>query len=251
MSPALVAVAHGSRDARSMRTIHALVEQVRTLAPELDVRTSFLDLAAPRLTDALGAVRGDGHREAIVVPLLLGHAFHARVDVPTVVADIQRWHPKLHVEIADVLGPDQQLEQAAWQRLCATGIDTSDPELGVILAGAGSAHQPANDLVAGIAQRWQRVTNWAGSVAAFAAAAEPDVPAAIAALRRRGARRFALGSWFLAPGLLPDRVVRLAREHADEVLVAEPLGADPRVADLVLRRYAEALTKVSLPTSAA
>src|SRR5690625_4620335 len=100
MSPALIAVAHGSRDPRSMRTIHALVEQVRIRALDLDVRTSFLDLAAPRLTDVLGAVRGDGHREAVVVPLLLGDAFHARVDVPTIVADIRRWHPKLNVEIA-------------------------------------------------------------------------------------------------------------------------------------------------------
>ena len=65
--PALVAVAHGSRDPRSAATISRLIDEVRQQRPDLDVRLSFLDL---RL----------GH--AVVVPLLLGNAFHARVAVP-------------------------------------------------------------------------------------------------------------------------------------------------------------------------
>ena len=74
----LVAVAHGSRDPRSAASIHALLDVVRSLRPELDVRGAFLDLCAPRLSDVL---RGP----AVVVPLLLGKAFHARVDVPAAV----------------------------------------------------------------------------------------------------------------------------------------------------------------------
>ena len=81
-TPALVAVAHGSRDPRSAATVAALVDEVRRQRPELDVRLSFLDLSAPRLPDVLDAVAAEGHRRAVVVPLLLGHAFHASVDVP-------------------------------------------------------------------------------------------------------------------------------------------------------------------------
>jgi sirohydrochlorin ferrochelatase len=115
-----------------------------------------------------------------------------------------------------------------------------DPELGVLVAGAGSSHRPANQLVADVAERWSSRACWAGSVATFAAAADPDVPAAIARLRARGARRFAVASWFLAPGLLPDRIRRAAREHAAAPLIADPMGDDPAVADLVLQRYSAA-----------
>ncbi|SFS93525.1 sirohydrochlorin chelatase [Saccharopolyspora flava] len=246
-SAPLVAVAHGSRDPRSAETVHRLLGVVRALRPELDVRAAFLDLSQPLLGDVLDAVRADGHREAVVVPLLLGHAFHARVDVPAAVAEAQQRHPDLRVRIGDVLGPDPRLDAAAWRRLLATGADPDDPELGVLLAGAGSSHAPANRLVADVAARWQSRTSWAGTVATFAAAAAPDVPAAIELLRARGARRFAVGSWFLAPGLLPDRIVELASAHAGAPLLAAPMADDAGVADLVLHRYDLASVEAPVP----
>ncbi|MGW1679566.1 sirohydrochlorin chelatase [Saccharopolyspora sp. NPDC002376] len=249
MTAPLVAVAHGSRDPRSAATIHALLDVVRALRPDLDVRAAFLDLSAPRLGDVLSAVHGDGHDTAVVVPLLLGRAFHARVDVPAAVAETQRRYPRLQVHVTDVLGPDPRLESAAWRRLLETGVDPDDPELGVLLASAGSSHALANQLVADVAERWQAKTAWAGAVATFAAAAEPAVPAAIELLRARGARRIAVASWFLAPGLLPDRITALAREHASGPLIAAPMADDEALADLVLNRYAEARGSAHLPVA--
>ncbi|CCH28799.1 sirohydrochlorin chelatase [Actinosynnema sp. NPDC047251] len=228
---ALVAVAHGSRDPRSAATVHALLEVVRGLRPSLEVRASFLDLSAPRLGDVLRAMHGEGHRSAVVVPLLLGKAFHARVDVPGAVAEARL--PSLDVTIADVLGPDPRLESAALRRLAAAGVTSGDPSVGVVLAGAGSSHAPANAAVASIARRWAADSGWAGVEAAFASTASPDVPTAVARLRDRGARRIAVASWFLAPGLLPDRVADLAGDAA----TAAPLGADPEVAEVVLHRF--------------
>jgi sirohydrochlorin ferrochelatase len=219
------------------------MDVVRALRPELDVRTAFLDLSAPRLSDVLSAVHHDGHEEAVVVPLLLGRAFHASVDVPAAVADLHRRHPRLRVHVADVLGPDRRLERAAWRRLAAAGARADDARLGVVLAAAGSSHDPANRLVTDVAARWQARASWAGAVAAFAAAAEPDVATAVATLRARGARRLAVGLWFLAPGLLPDGVLRAARGAAGDAALAAaaPLGADRGVAELVLQRYDAAL----------
>lgn len=237
----LVAVAHGSRDPRSAGAIHALMDVVRSLRPELDVRTAFLDLSAPRVGDVLSAVRGDGHDEAVVVPLLLGRAFHARVDVPAAVSEAERRYPRFRVRVADVLGPDRLLERAAWRRLSEAGAASDDPELGVVLAGAGSSHDPANQLVRDVAERWDARTSWAGAVAAFAAAADPDVPTAVARLRERGARRFAVGSWFLAPGLLPDRIIEQAGDNADRPAIAAPMADDEGLAELILRRYEDGL----------
>jgi sirohydrochlorin ferrochelatase len=237
MGTPLVAVAHGSRDPRSARAIARLLEVVRARRPGLDVRASFLDLSAPRLGDVLAGLRG----EVVVVPLLLGNAYHARVDVPAMIAEATARRPRLSVSTAEVLGPDHRLESVALDRLLATGVEVGDESLGVVLAAAGSAHGPANAAVSAVARRWAVRHGWAGAVAAFAAAASPDVTTAIERLRARGATRFAVGSWFLAPGLLPDRIARQARAADPGVLLAEPLGAAAQLADLVLERYDDAL----------
>lgn len=48
-----------------------------------------------------------------------------------------------------------------------------------------------------------------------------------------------MSSWFLAPGLLPDKVATLA----GDAVVARPLGDDVEVAQLVLDRYDFALAR--------
>ena len=72
----LIAVAHGSRDPRSAAAVRELVAALPGARP------AFLDLSEPLLTDVLADV-GDG--EAVVVPLLLGSAYHALVDIPEMV----------------------------------------------------------------------------------------------------------------------------------------------------------------------
>jgi sirohydrochlorin ferrochelatase len=233
----LVAVAHGSRDPRSAASVMALLRVVRRARPWLDVRGAFLDLSAPRLGDVLTGLDG----EVVVVPLLLGSAYHARVDVPAMVHEATSRLPRLSVSVAGVLGPDRRLESLALRRLLDAGARPDDDRLGVVVAAAGSSHQPANALVSTVASRWQARFPVAGAVAAFAAAADPDVPAAIARLRARGAERIAVASWFLAPGLLPDRITRLAREADQDAIIADPLGADSALAEIMLDRYDEAL----------
>jgi sirohydrochlorin ferrochelatase len=119
-------------------------------------------------------------------------------------------------------------------------VDPSDERLGVVLAAAGSSHAPANAAVAAVTTRWASRVSWAGVTAAFAAAADPCIGDAVRSLRSGGASRVAVGSWFLAPGLLPDRIVNGALEADPDALIAEPLGAAPEVVDVVLDRYAEA-----------
>jgi sirohydrochlorin ferrochelatase len=237
MAPPLVAVAHGSRDPRSAATVASLLEVVRAKAPDLDVRAAFLDLSTPRLGDVLRTLTG----EVVVVPLLLGNAFHARVDIPALIAEATS--ARLAVTVADVLGPDHRLESIALRQLFATGARPDDPSLGVVLAAAGSSHALANAAVSTVAKRWAARYRWAGATAAFASATTPDLPAAIRRLRALGATRIAVASWFLAPGHLPDQIASLAGPDA---LVADPLAPDPTLADLILDRYeAAALARVA------
>lgn len=244
---ALVAVAHGSRDPRSAATVAALIDEVRGQSPGLDVRLSFLDLSTPRLGHVLAAVAADGHRRAVVVPLLLGDAYHARVDVPATVARVARRHPRLRISVADVLGADPRLVDTALRRLAevAGPLDSPDADrLGVVLAAIGSSRPAANAQVDRLAARWAARQRWVGATAAFATAAAPSVPEAVARLRSAGASRVAVASWFLAPGLLPARVAELARAVDPDVRIAAPLGPDPAVAQVVLTRYRAATGEV-------
>lgn len=234
-SPALVAVAHGSRDPRSAATVTALVDEVRRQRPDLDVRVSFLDLSAPRLSDVLAAVAADGYPRAVVVPLLLGHAFHARVDVPGAVAAAARRSPGTEITVAPVLGGHDGLSTGALRRLAAVAGPLDDPGLGVALAAIGSSHAPANAAVADVVAGWARRYGWNGASPAFATATTPTVTEAVDALRVGGATRVAVAQWILAPGLLPDRIARDAA--AAGVPVAAPLGSDPDVARAVLDRF--------------
>jgi sirohydrochlorin ferrochelatase len=236
--PALVAVAHGSRDPRSAATVALLVDEVRRQRPDLDVRLSFLDLSAPRLPDVLAGVATDGHRRAVVVPLLLGHAFHASVDVPGEVHRAAQRHPQLDIAVADVLGGDPRLESAALDRLADAAGPLDDPGLGVVLAAVGSSHTPANAAVERVAAGWRRRFGWSGALAAFATTTAPTVADAVARLRADGARRVAVAQWILAPGLLPDRIERAA--VAANTHLASPLGPHPSVAELVVSRYKSA-----------
>jgi sirohydrochlorin ferrochelatase len=207
--------------------------------PSLDVRAAFLDLSAPRLPDVLSAIAAEGHREAVIVPLLLGSAFHARVDLPALIAEATTRFPRLSVTMAAVLGPSERLSAVALRRLTEAGARLTDPSLGVVLAGAGSSHAPANAAVATVAASWAHRFPVAGVRAAFASGTGTDVPTAIASLRAAGARRIAIASWFLAPGRLPDRVATLAGPDA---LVAQPLGAARELASLIVDRYTAAAT---------
>ncbi|ADJ48387.1 cobalamin biosynthesis-related protein [Amycolatopsis mediterranei S699] len=238
MTPPLVAVAHGSRDPRSAATVRALVDVVRTQAPGAEVHESFLDLSEPRVTDVLRKLHADGHRTAVVVPLLLGSAFHARVDLPALIDEVVADCPGFRVQVSDVLGADPALEAVALDRLAAAPRRGGT---GVIVSAVGSSNASANAVVASLASRWEERLGVPVSEA-FASATQPDIPAAAAALRARGVRHLVVASWFLAPGLLPDRIAALAREADPKAFIAEPLADDPRVADVVVSRYASAVT---------
>ena len=236
-APALVALAHGSRDARSAETIKALVREVRGLRPDLRVEPAFLDLAKPSFPTVVDRLVRAGYDEIVVVPLLLNRAYHARVDVPRAVADATGRHRGLRVRATDVLGLQPVFLEVLDRRLRVALRQARVRELdALVLAAAGSSDHLANQAVARLARLWGS-THRLPTVAAYASAAPPATGEAVRQFRTEGRRHIAVGSLFLAPGTLPDRAAELALE-AGAVAVSEPLGADPEVARTILARYA-------------
>ncbi|MGW4735113.1 sirohydrochlorin chelatase [Streptomyces shenzhenensis] len=235
--PALVVIAHGSRDPRHAATVHALVRRVRSLRPGLRVATGFLDFDVPSVHGVLESLATEGVRDVVALPLLLTRAFHAKADVPAVLRDAP---PRLRIRQAEVLGPSPLLLAALERRLRAAGVARADrPSTGVVLASAGSTDPEAIAVIADIARKW-RQTGWLAVRPAFASAGSPAgfprTEEAVRELRSLGCDRVAVAPYVLAPGFLPDRIARGARD-ADADVLADVLGAAPEVARVVLERY--------------
>ncbi|MCK8670160.1 sirohydrochlorin chelatase [Rhodococcus sp. HM1] len=236
----VIAVAHGSRDPRSAQAMAAALTALRARRPGWSVRLAFLDLNAPSVRQALDAVAAEGHRRVVVVPLLLGSAFHARVDLPGILADARVRHPRLDVVCTDVLGADRLLTAAARDHVAATGVSRLDPSVGIAMCAVGSRRPGADAATAAVAPRLLDGTSWTHVRACFATSA-PGVVDALAELREAGARRLVVAPWLLAPGLLWDRACDAARSVFPDVRFAAPLATGDAVGFLVERRYYEAL----------
>ncbi|MEV6316144.1 sirohydrochlorin chelatase [Streptomyces sp. NPDC051776] len=242
--PTLVAVAHGSRNPRARDTVLALLELVRALRPGLPVRLGHIELNEPLLSGTLAELRGD----AVLVPLLFGRGHHVKHDIPQAVADA----PHLRARTAASLGPhpllaealDARLAEAGWR---APGRPGARARSAVVLAAAGSRDP---DSAADTARTAVLLGTRLGGVPvlpAYASAAAPTVPEAVAALRASGRDRIAVASCFTAPG-------RFSAQCAEKApgVAAGPLGAHPALARLVLHRYDEALAaQAGVPGAAA
>lgn len=230
--PALVLVAHGSRDPRALATARTLAERVRELRPHLPVQLGHIELNEPLLPDTLASL-GDG--PSVLVPLLLGRGHHVKRDIPEAAAAA-----RAHTRVAAPLGPHPLLVETLYARLVEAGWRTAPSDAqrrasAVVLAAAGSRDP---DSAVDTRRTAQLLAERLGVpvVPAYASAASPTVPAAVRALAARGRHRVAVASYFAAPG-------RFAAECAEAApwIAAAPLGAHPAMVRLVVHRYDQAL----------
>ncbi|WP_405694740.1 sirohydrochlorin chelatase [Streptomyces coelicoflavus] len=243
-APVLLVIAHGSRDPRHAATVHALVRRVRALRPDVRVETGFLDFNVPSVPGVLESLETEGVRDVVALPLLLTRAFHAKSDIPAVLAAAP---PRLRIRQAEVLGPSPLLVSALERRLYEAGLTPADKSsTGVVLASAGSSDPEAIAVIAEIAREW-RHTGWCAVRPAFASASLPRTEDAVRRLRELGCARVAVAPYVLAPGFLPDRI---ARGAAGADVLADVLGPAPEVARVLLERYDGARVPVALAVGA-
>lgn len=225
-NPTLLAVAHGSRHSAAQETIGVLAGQISRLAPPLRVRVAFVQHAEPRLPAALAAAGPN----TVVVPLLLSTGYHLTTDLAGAAAAIG-------ARLADPLGPDPLLVTALAGRLAEAGVPEGTP---VVLAGAGSS-DPAAEAEA--AEQAGLLAERLGVpvTAAFASAARPTVPEAVAELRAGTGQPVAVATYLLAPGHFHEQLHRAGADW-----VTAPLGGHPALAGVVIDRYRTASRRPAL-----
>ncbi|KAA0094668.1 sirohydrochlorin chelatase [Mycolicibacterium sp. P1-18] len=227
--PALVLAAHGSADPRSPQVALALAGRIRRLRPGLEVHAAFLEKSAPYVGDVLADLARRGDR-AVVVPMLLASAHHARVDLPAVIEE-----SGATVRVAEALGEDPALVTLLGQRIAAAGAPADRRDVGVVVVAVGTSSEAANARTSTVAAALSARTRWAGVEVAFATGPHPTVAEAATSLSRRGARHVVVAPWFLAHGRITDRVAAVCAELG--LPMAEPLGSHNLVAATLLDRY--------------
>lgn len=235
-APALVLLGYGSTDPRVARVSHEIRGELLEIRPELDVNVAFLDHCQPSALQVVNKLVKRGVTEVVLVPLLLSDAFHAHVAVPATVAQIQAGHPSLQIIASRPIGPDASLLSVIDRRLRSALRAKRVSELdGLVFAAAGTTDVRSNALVARRARQWA-THHRLPCVTASATASGPNAAEAIRTLRAQGRRHIAMGSWFLAPGVLYTRQAELATE-AGAIAVSAPLGSEPEIAQAALARY--------------
>jgi sirohydrochlorin ferrochelatase len=155
-------------------------------------------------------VRDVAEPGAVAVPLLLSAGYHVRVDLPGQAPS---------VVVTDAVGPDERLAAALADRLRDAGYDGTSP---VTLAAAGSADERSRaDVHVAARQLSERLGVPVG--VAYVASGEPR----LAEVAPR-----VVATYLLAPGVFADAVAACGAD-----VIAEPIGAHPVLAEIVLDRY--------------
>ena len=222
----LVLVGHGSRDPRSAGALARLANRVRLERPGVSVHLSFLELSIPSVDRVLAGLDGP----AVVVTLLLGAAYHARVDLPARLAAAAAVNPHVPRQAGRTLGSDIQLDDVLATSARQAGGD------GYLLFGPGSSHGAANEEVHLRAGRLE--PRLGAPVRAGFVTTEPSVAEAVERLRADGSRQPVALPWFLAPGRLLDRGLDQLSAAGISRTTA-PLAFESRLARVVLSRYDE------------
>ena len=223
----LIVTAHGSADPRSAANAREVARAVAASRRDVDVKVAFCEQNSPNLRDALAGSPAD----CVVVPLLLADAYHARIDIPEMIAAV---NPA--VRQADVLGQDDRLIHVLSQRLTHAGVSRLDAGVGVLVTAVGSSSAAANARTGTVATGLVAGTHWQATTA-FATGPQANLAAAAEQLLDQGATRLVIAPWFLAHGTITDRVAEFAAAH--RISMAQPLGSHRLVAETVLDRFDE------------
>ena len=241
--PALLTIAHGTRDPRGAQEMDALLSVLRSrhAAP---VENGWLeDFAAPGVAEAAQRLVDAGAQQIVTVPFLNFGAYHAKTDVPAGLAEI---NADLHVAHGRVLGLHPALFTLARARIDAVSDPATRADEVLIVAASGSSDPDANSDVAKAARFLAEGTGHRWVEHTFAGVTWPRIDEVLRRVAAAGAKRAVVFNWSLLAGLLEQRITSTAEEVGAqtgmEIVEAGRFGPDPLVAEAVLERYTEAIT---------
>ena len=117
MKRAILLVDHGSRRAEANAMLEEVTALLRERAPDRAVQIAHMELAEPNIGDGIDACAAQGAEEIVVHPFFLGPGRHTTEDIPRLVAEAARRHPRIRVRISEPLGAHPKLVDVILARL--------------------------------------------------------------------------------------------------------------------------------------
>lgn len=238
-APALVLLARGSDEPQVVAVARSLRDQMAATRPSLTVQLAFLDNGAVQASQVIKQLVRRGCDEVVLVPLDLARAIEADDEAMALLAEQRRAQPEIRFTMARPLGPSTELLNILDERLRSALRAARTVELDALVLSL-----PAGGDVRGHALVSRRARQWSTHhklpcVVAVSDGSGPTVSQSIATLRSQGRRHIAVGSLFIAES--KDWITQSESAWAHgAVAVSAPLGADERLLNLVMARYAYA-----------
>jgi sirohydrochlorin ferrochelatase len=235
----LVATAHGTDNPTGQAIITSLVNQVSQLLPDVEVLETYVDVQHPQINQVLEGVSLE--HPITVVPLLLSTGYHTRHDITQAVK--KRAAEGAVIAATPTLGPHAALADIQLDRILASHETPSH----VILVAAGSSDSLAQiDAAEQASLLRAALTQQLGASApqvsvGYLSASEPTVAQAIDLVPSQERAAVVLSSYLLAPGFFQKKLQRIVSGvtgYGGDLHVTEPLNNDPRIAGIVVERYA-------------
>ncbi|HET8871973.1 MAG TPA: CbiX/SirB N-terminal domain-containing protein [Aquabacterium sp.] len=104
--------AHGARDPAWATPFAAAATKLQQRSPSTPVKLAFLEFMTPGILDAGQALAEAGCQEITVVPLFLGAGGHVRKDLPRLLEELTKLHPRVHWKLSPAVGETELLIDA-------------------------------------------------------------------------------------------------------------------------------------------
>ncbi|MBI3768369.1 MAG: sirohydrochlorin cobaltochelatase [Deltaproteobacteria bacterium] len=250
-----VLVGHGSRVAAANQAFLDFVHVFRE-ASGLDVEPAFVELAEPTLAQALQRAAESGARDVAVLPFILFAAGHVKSDIPLHIEAARLRHPGIRFVLGTPIGLHPRILEILDSRVGEAmrgAPERAKGDTALLLVGRGSSDPDANSDLAKLGRLYWEGRGFAAFDNAFCGVTEPRIPSGLRRLARLRPRRIVVLPYLFFAGVLEER---LRADVADfrrsyqwiEVLIAPPLGIEPRLVEVLLDRRREALTGTAAMT---
>lgn len=118
---ALLLMAHGTPVAQANWPLERIADGLAACSGYSRVRVSYLDCNEPTIPDAIDELARDGAARLVALPYFLHKGRHVRDDLPRLLADARRRHPRLEIVEAAELGYDLRLAELITERVAGLG----------------------------------------------------------------------------------------------------------------------------------
>ncbi|MYC81484.1 MAG: sirohydrochlorin cobaltochelatase [Acidobacteria bacterium] len=113
----LLIIDHGSRRPEANRVVRQVAEMVRKESRFVIVQHAHMELAEPTIRQGFETCMAAGVDAIVVQPYFLGPGRHSTSDIPRMVREAARNHPRVTIRLGAPLGPHPKMGELILERI--------------------------------------------------------------------------------------------------------------------------------------